>query len=354
MSPCVLATVFACDSLNQSYSQFWGLLSIWFYLNSQSRLKHLLWLGCIVLAVLSKENGLAWAVVPPILAFGFKKTDRNTFLRHLLFGILLSIVYAAIRLSLPVTDYYYEEYHSLFVLSKKIKAVAILISYTWLPGDYIYLLHAQSRHIPLFLITLIPTLPFMWMLFIRNRKRLIERPFLTLVICALITASPNLLITMSMMNAYAWLGMAALIAGWCANCYKEQRALIVTFILFLTAITYTDIHHWYLTWKTSLPGREMALEAIEKTGGRIDKVYVITVEEQERKFSSFYTLPTEAFGWGRAVLKETDYQWPTTFNDTIIAPDSPLPVIDSIAQSALNQGFECVWVVKHHHVEVIK
>jgi hypothetical protein len=354
MSPCVLATVMACDSLNQSYSHFWGMLSIWFYFNSKGRLKHFLWLGCIVFAVLSKENGLAWAIIPPILAFGFEKIDRKTCIKHISYGILLAMGYAIIRLSLPLTENYSEEYHSLFDISRKIKAFAILICYTWLPGDYIYLFHAPSRNILLFLLTLIPTLPFIGILFFRNRKRLINRQFLTLAFCAFIAASPNLLITMSMMNAYAWLGLAALVVGWCVNGIIDKKILSTFFVLYLLATTYTYVHHWYSTWQTSLPSHEMAIEAIEKTGRRIDKVYVITIQEQESKYSSFCTLPSEAFGWGRAVLLETGYQWPTVFGDTIIDYNSNQNIIDSIVYHALDKNYDCIWIVKNNHVEVKK
>ena len=76
-SPCVLATVFACDSMNQTYSMLWGLIALWIYLQRTERWRHPLWMLCVLLAALSKENGLAWAVVPPIVAFGFRRISRR-------------------------------------------------------------------------------------------------------------------------------------------------------------------------------------------------------------------------------------------------------------------------------------
>ena len=354
MSPCVLATVLACDSLNQTYAQFWGLMAIYLYLNYHGRMKHVLWVGCIVIAVFSKENGLAWAVVPPILAYGFGLSDRRSCLRHVLMGCALAVVYGIVRVMMPLTEVYYEEYHSLFVVSLKLKAIAILICYTWLPGDYIYLIHEPSRNILLFLLTLLPTLPLMWLLFFRKPKILKNRHFITLLLCALISVSPNLLITLSMMNAYAWLGMAALMVAFLADQCENPRLLKITFVLYLLATTYTYVHHWYSTWQTSLPARYMAEEALNKTGQRVDRVYVITVEEQQRKFSSFCTLPTEAFGWGRAVWALTDFEWPTQLDDTNVSSDCTTAHIDSIATSALADGYDCVWIVREDHVDVVK
>ncbi len=359
MSPCMLATVFACDSLNQTYSQLWGLLAIYAYLRPSappSFGRHALWLGCVLMAALSKENGLAWAVVPPIVAFGFLRIDRRTLFRHLGLGVALAVAYAAVRLSLPLTEVYYEEYHSLFALAGKVKAVAVLLCYTFLPGDYILLLHAPSRNIPLFLLTLLPTLPFLWMLVSMAWRKLptdrgFRRHFLTLLLCALIAVSPNLLITMSMMNAYAWLAMAALLVGLCAQA-APRRQLVATFMLWLVAVAVTNTHHWYCTWKTGLPARYMAEEAIAKTGRRVNRVYVITIEETERKFSSFITLPTEAFGWGRAAWGQTRFEWPSHIDGTSVAADTPCAVIDSMARQALDAGNDCVWVVRHDSVDV--
>jgi len=354
LSPCTLATVFACDSLNQSFSHFWGLMAIYLYLTVKSRYRHALWLSCVLLAALSKENGLAWAVVPPVLAFGFRLADRRTCLRHLCLGIALAIGYAVVRLSLPLTEVYYEEYHSLFSIGKKLKAVAILITYTFLPGDYIYLLHAPSRSIPLFVATLLPTLPFLALLFMQKPFIAHRRQFITLLLCAVIAVSPNLLITLSMMNAYAWLGMTALLIGLCADKCRNTKALTCAFMLYLVATSATYVHHWYCTWQTSLPARYMARQAIEQTGHRVDRVYVITIAEDERKFSSFITLPTEAFGWGRAVWGQTNFEWPQTIADTIVDSSTADYAIDSIAQRAMNDGYECVWVVEKDSVRAIK
>ena len=350
----MLATVFACDSLNQSFSQMWGLVAICVYLTHNGKWRHPLWLLCVLLAAFSKENGLAWAVVPPILAYGFQRIDRKTLLRHLGFGIALAVVYGLIRLSVPSTEVYYEEYHSYFDVAKKAKSIAILLCYTFLPGDYIYLIHAPSRHIPLFLLTLLPTLPFLWMVFFSRLATLLHRHFLTLALCALIAVSPNLLITMSMMNAYAWLAMASLAVGVGVHHCQRQQRLLVAFCIYLCAVVFTCLHHWYGTWQTSLPARYMAQEAIEKTGCRADKVYVITIEETDQKFSSFVTLPTEAFGWGRAVWGLTAFEWPLEINDTIVPPATSTESIDSLARQALSSGHDCVWVVNKDHVHVIK
>lgn len=55
------------------------------------------------MSVLSKDNGLAWAIVPPIMAFTFDKIDKHTLKKDLAFGFGIAISYAVIRLTIPST-----------------------------------------------------------------------------------------------------------------------------------------------------------------------------------------------------------------------------------------------------------
>ena len=79
LSPCVLGTILSCDALNQSYSHLWGILSVYLYLVLIGKKRYIYWLGCVTLATFAKDNGLAWSIIPPIIAFAFNKIDRKTF-----------------------------------------------------------------------------------------------------------------------------------------------------------------------------------------------------------------------------------------------------------------------------------
>ncbi len=102
-SPCMLGTVLSCDALNQSYAHLWGILAVWCYLVVSGRQRYLGWFILVWLSVLSKDNGLAWAVVPPMVAYAFRRIDRRAFFLHVAFGLAIAISYAVVRLLLPVT-----------------------------------------------------------------------------------------------------------------------------------------------------------------------------------------------------------------------------------------------------------
>ena len=98
----------------------------------------------------------------------------------------------------------------------------------------------------------------------------------------------------------------------------------------------------------------MAQQAIEKTGKPVDKVFVITVEDDVKKLSSFCVSPCDAFGWGLSVQYATNYEWPTEIGDTIVAHDTDETALQNIAHEALESGYECVWIVNKTNIEVVR
>ena len=351
--PCVLPTVLACDALNQTYSQLWGLLALLAYLTLTGRNRHIAWAICVLIAALSKENGLAWAVVPPIVGYAFRLTDRRELRRQLLFGIAIAIVYAAVRLSLPHTDHYNPDYQP-FAVMKKVKETAVLIATTWLPADYASLVHQPIRNIPLFLLTLLLSLPFTVMLLLALRKDTIRQAAL-LLLCAIITVSPNILLSLSMMNAYAWMGMTALLAALLTDSYRHRQRLVTTVTtLFILSSTITAVHYWYLSWKSGLMGKEMAQRTIALTGQPVDKAYCLIIEDDSPRFSSICVKPSDTFGWGIAVKHENAYKWPAVVTDTIVTRTTTQRNIQHIARQALAGGYDCVWIVDKNNIKVIR
>lgn len=354
LSPCMLATVFSCDSLNQTYSQFWGLAAILAYLSLKGKTKYITWTLFIFIAALAKDNGIAFAVIPPIIAFAFKKIDKNTLVKHFAFGLGIAVVYACIRLSLPST-YIENTDYSTFVLSRKIKEIFMVTGFSWFAIDYISLLHAPSRNLLIAGITFLLSFPFIYCLFFKNFKDIWkDKTFLLLISCILIALSPNLLITLSVMNTYAGLGMVSLLTGYIVDKFNDDSKIFkITFVLYIITAVYVDYHHWYMSYKTSLTGKEMALKAIKGTGQPTKKAYVLIIEDDYPRFSSFCVIPSDAFGWGLSAKYENAYKWPEILRDTTIARKDSASV-SILTKKALKNGFDCVWIVNKKDVKVIK
>ena len=360
LSPCVLGTVLACDSLNQVYSQLWGLVAIWCYLHYNDKRRYVLWALCVFLAALSKENGIAWAIVPPIFAWGV--SHSSSWKRGgmgIAFGLAIVVVYFIIRIIIPKTEIFNPDYET-FNIMKNVKGLIIWIGYTWFSADYISLVHEPSRNIPLFVFTLLLSLPFVYMLFVCNYKLWKHRTFLALTACAIIAVSPNLLISLTVMNAYASLGMFAILVSFIINEMGVHRkdsflkGVWWGFSLYILSALIVGFHHWKASYDSSIIGKEMAQSVLRQMTKPVDKAYCIVIEDDYPKFSSFCEKPAYAFGWGTAVRYENEYQWPKELNDTTVECIINTQQIPELTRQAFQKGYQCVWIVDGKDVKVVE
>ena len=109
-SPAILATLWACDSMNQVYSQFWGLAALLAYLSYQGRRQCLTWMLCCLIATLTKENGIAWFFIAPAIAFVFGHIDVQRLRKHLFWAAVAIVIYLAVRFTIPMVGDYNDEY----------------------------------------------------------------------------------------------------------------------------------------------------------------------------------------------------------------------------------------------------
>ena len=357
LSPCVAATVWACDALNQTYSQLWGLLAVVVYLRTKGWQRYLSWFVLVFMAVLSKENGLAWAVVPPIVEWGmkggYKREQLQSLFLRMLFGLLIAGIYAAIRLSLPHTGDYNPDYQT-FDIVRKVKEVGMLLVNTTMAVDLISILHAPSRNLLTGVATVALSLPFLWLGYLRRPQLYFTPKGLSLTASAVIVVSPNLLLSLSMMNAYASLGMAAVLTAYLIDSQKQKRAIGYAFLLYLLSALAVEVHAWYCSWQSGLMGRELSQEVIRKTGEPVDRVSFIIVEDDYPKFSSFCVVPSDAMGWGFEVQHENRYQWPREVVQVRVGSETTDTEIDSLAQRAFDDGYDCVWTIRHKDITVKK
>ena len=356
ISPCTLGTILSCDALNQSYSHLWGILSVLLYLTTEGKKKYIAWGICTYLSVLSKDNGLAWAIVPPIMAFTFDKIDKHTLKKDLAFGFGIAISYAVIRLTIPSTyvknGSYEEDVVSLY---SRIKGLVNWTCYTWFAADYIAIIHKPSRNLCLGLLTTILSCAFIFRIW-WNKNIWHQKQIWLLILIMFIVASPHLLISMSIMNTYSSLGIVSLIIGYLGNKYRSKSiSLQKLFLCYIVASVITNMHHWYKAWQTSLPGQEIAKEIVKKTGKSFNNVYCILIRDDMPKFSSFCVPIDEAVGWGRAVWGITGYKWPTHLADTTLerTPNVEKKAI-KLAKRVKTKNYDCVWIINKENVEVIK
>ena len=312
--PATMATVTAIDSQNQVYALTTDLIAFLFYVKN-SKNKYIFWPILIFLATLFKENGLMWALICPVLTYGFDLIDKKTLKKDLLVGLGIMLAYALIIAIQPKDITIHPEYEP--GVLKIIKNIVKFLFSSFITVDYIYLLHQPSRKLLWAIVSFLFALPFLYLVFIRQWQLFSHKKMWCTAICLLIAVAPHLLTTFSMMHTYAGLAFITIMIAYSINTYKEQQ---------------------------------------QKTGKPMKSVYLIIIEDDYPKLSSFCVIPNEAFGWGIAAKYETNYQWPEVIKDTTIERSADaFRKATNLGLKTLNkQQYDCIWIVDHEHIDVIK
>ena len=186
---------------------------------------------------------------------------------------------------------------------------------------------------------------------------MIGKKMLCILISMVIAVGPHLLTVFSMMHTYAGLSLLMIMMAYgIDNCQQTKKSIITAFILFLGASLTIDAHLIHESIKSGLVGKKMAQEAIQQTGKPVKSVYVIIIEDDNPKLSSFCVIPSKAFGWGIAAQYETNYQWPEEIEDTTIERSQDYKYKAEILGNLQLQEkkFDAVWIVDHNKVKVMR
>ncbi len=354
IAPAVMATVSAVDSMNQTYALVFDMIAFLLYIKGNN-LKYIGWIGMIIIATWWKENGLMWALICPILAYGFDYIDYKTLKKDILIGISIIIAYALTIYLLPKNIIIHPDY--IPDILKIIKNCCKFFFTTFITVDYIYLLHHPSRHLLLALLSFIFTIPFIYYIFVKNQVMYKSKKILCTLLCLLIAVAPHLFTVFSMMHTYAGMALLCILIAYSLNRFPHiHKKISVSFALFFIISLLIDAHLINASIQSGRIGKEMAVEAINKTGDPVKKVYVVIIEDDYPKLSSFCVIPNEAFGWGLASKYETNYQWPVTVQDTTIkrTPDA-INKAKTLGNAILSEkAFESVWIVDHEKVEILR
>ena len=353
IAPATMATVTAVDSMNQTYALIFDIIAFLFYIK-KNRMRYIGWIMMIIIAAWWKENGLMWALICPILAYGFEFIDRKTLKKDLIIGIGIMITYALAIYLLPKQIIIHPEYVP--DVFKIIKNFCKFFFTTFITVDYIFLLHQPSRNILLAAITFLFSVPFIYVVFVRNIPIFKSKKIICTIISLLIAVAPHLFTVYSMMHTYAGMALLAILIAYSLNHYYNIKSVLIAFILFFIVALCIDAHLIHASIQSGKVGKRMAIEAIHETLTPVKDTYVIIIEDDYPKLSSFCVIPNEAFGWGIAARYETNYQWPVTLQDTTIerSVDASIQARQLGREILSKKQSECIWIIDHENVEVIK
>ena len=355
LSPATMATVLAVDSMNQVYSLLFAMIAFIVYLKMKSAAKYILFTVILFISALWKENGIMWALVSPILAYAFQRIDFKQLKKDTVIGIGIGLLYALAIVIQPKEMEIYHEYVP--TIRTVIVSFFKFIFISFITIDYLYLLCDAKRNLLLAVLTFIPTIPFLYTIYIKKRHLLTSRKDICIISCMLLAAAPHILTVFSMMHTYGVLIFVILIIAVAIDDYTDNcKHILISSVLLTASSLVIDIHLCYESYKTSLLCREMSMKAIEKTGSAAENVFLVIIEDDDKKLSSFHVIPYEAFGWGRAVEYFTGYKWPKEVTDTTIErSSSAMTVAEQIARKKIcSEGYDCVWIVNKSDLKAIR
>lgn len=339
ISPAILGTLPNTDSLNQAYSAFFGLLSLHEYMTLKGNRRYIYFTALVLIASLWKDNGLAWAAVTPIFAYGAMNEERKLFIRGMVCCILICTLYFGTRLSLQIGDMANPEF---FEQQKDshMKYIGTWLAYSLMPIDYISLMFKPERNWWFVGITAALGTPFLAILGIGARKSITDRRNLTIIICAVLAALPRIVTVFSNMHCYASLGMVPIGTSYLTHHNNPQRLLTATFCRYLAACLFCDYRHWQATYKSGLTGQRMAASIVRQSHKPVRRVLLLYGGNNCERFSTLCTPPIEPFGYGEAVRMAINYKWPYDITD-VASEDKDN--INITALKALVSGYDAVW-----------
>ena len=348
LSSGTLGTILNIDSLNQVYSLLWGLLALYSYISLSGYRKLILWLVCALLSIFAKESGYVWFLFPPFIVWSIGKERFNYVIRHLFCACLVFVFYLVSRFMLTDSFYLENNVYMEFTLTRLLRNLALLLGMIFYPIDYASLIHPQHRHLAVVVITGALPLPFLWLLLRSYRW---QKPLIILLLSFFIGAFVNLMTVFSVMHCYAVLPFVALMIALLCERFKNKKVLIVSALLYLLTASFTLLHHAYASFLSGKVGEQMAKSIVSQCDRPVNKVMVIHVDKGETKYSSFWVIPFESFGWGYSVLQQTGYQWPKTILNEEITDRNQLKSLLPKAEKANCDG---VWYVEDDQVKRIK
>ena len=348
LSSGTLGTVLNIDSLNQVYSLLWGLLALYSYISLSGYRKLIIWLLCSLLSVFAKESGYIWFVCPPFIVWSMGKERFNRALKHLLCGCSLFVLYLVCRFLLTDSFHFENNVYMDFTIIRLLRNLGLLLGMTFYPIDYASLIHPQHRHLTVVVVTGFLPFPFIWLLL---RSCRLQKPLVILLLSIFAGAFVNLMTVFTLMHCYAVLPFVAVMIALLCERIKNKRALILSALLYLLTAAFTLFHHGYASWLSGKMGERMAKSIVSQCNRPVNKVMLIHLDKGETKYSSFWVIPFEAFGWGYSVRQQTDYQWPKTILNEEITDKRQLK---SLLPKAEEAGCDGVWYAEDEQVKRIK
>lgn len=359
-SPMLVATNYSIDSINQILANTFGVCSLLVYKDKK-------WLSYLfmILAVLSKESGIAWFAVTPALnewiienKTPLKLNSKSNIIDSLkkisylyCIPILLIIIYTICRSALFVegTETTLSRYNS-FSLVNVVKGLALL----W--GSVITCIDTIAffieKNYVIVGLTLIVSFAFLYII-LKNIKYKGNVWRIFILLCsALAISSPHVVIEHpGEMHAYPTLWIFAFSLGILLKDvrWKIHEKVIIYVFLFVSTIVF--FHKAFYIFNNGRQAFSRVKSAVENTPFIPKHVFVLDLDEEKSIYSVFQTTGKEQWVNGAATRLYFDCKNPEIIEYRCADIKDKDLILKEIISNKGN--IECIWIVKNNIVKTI-
>ena len=175
-----------------------------------------------------------------------------------------------------------------------------------------------------------------------------------LMILLIWTSSVSLITRAGEISPHPSNAFMAIIIAHSVNQLKWNRLLVLSSVCFCISTLITDLHKYYLCYTAGKICMEMGEETVRKTNGFPEKVLCITVTNDMKDGTFIINKENDYYNGGPAIM-QYNYKYPLikdvisiNYKETFISEK-----IDSIVNSVKGMDYDCIWIQKGGHVDVI-
>ena len=358
LSPALVATTYSIDSINQALCLAFGISSLLLYKH------HKFWTYVfITLSLFSKESGIAWFAVTPLLSLVIEKCHNNkdyinkkdytSLIKPYCISIVIILIYACIRIYLNVPSDSIENGYSRYTPQLGLNCIAGLCM---IVGSAISVidtiaLFIEHNYIIVFTTALISVI-FIFIIIKKTVKKENLRIFIPLVLSIIAITSPHLIMEHpGEMHVYPSLWIIALSIGILtkeANWGKKELALIA--LTFLFGI-FVFIHKGYYIYKNGRIANERVSSAVSQSKNIPNKVCILDCDNQIPIYSVFQTNGRNCWYSGKGTRLYFDLENPQIVSYHIIKIEDLKRHLHIYTHK--DSTYNAIWIVKDNHVRVI-
>lgn len=355
LSPALVATVYSIDSINQVLCMSFGIASVLLY----SKFKLFAFI-MMLLALFSKESGIAWFVVTPFLCLiidnirkGVKSEKLRSYkqlIRPYVISLIIIGVYFILRIVLRVPGAEVSGNYAAGLGLNSLAGLGLLlgISLTAIDSVALFLEHNWVVVIT----TIVISIVFLWVL-VKKTLCLQKYNVVRLLQCILVTlalTAPHLVMGHpGEMHAFPTLWGIALSVGLVfrtAEWNKWEKKIVLVFFICCISVF---IHKGYYMYKAGLFAKQRVESVVNNTKVIPHVVCILDCDLPIPGYSVFQA--TGEFCWYKGLASRVyfDLVNPEKTDYFVIQPNE---LEKYLLRAKTSQKFDAIWVVKDNNVSV--